>query len=328
LTKPVHRLIAIYALLLAGNVGAWFWALTLFGGNPVLIGTATLAYVLGLRHAVDADHIAAIDNVTRKFVQQGEKPIAVGLYFSLGHSTLVALACGMIAATSTGLSPHFDAVRAIGGLVSTGISAFFLFIIALANAFTLVSVWRVFRAPIGEDVAVPFGPLSRILRPLMAVITNPRQMYPLGFLFGLGFDTASEVGLLSVSASQASHAVSLWTIMVFPALFTAGMSLIDTADGLLMRGAYGWALVEPQRKLAYNLTITLFSILVALIIGALEALSLIAGRFGLTGVFWRWISDLNSHFGAIGCAIIVAFVGCWTLSSLLSRQKPAIAMQP
>jgi high-affinity nickel-transport protein len=153
-------------------------------------------------------------------------------------------------------------------------------------------------------------------------------MYPLGFLFGLGFDTASEVGLLSVSASQAGHSVSLWTIMVFPALFTAGMSLIDTTDGLLMGGAYGWALVEPQRKLAYNFAITLFSILVAFIVGVLEALHLIASHFVLTGVFWHWISDLNSHFTAIGCAIIVVFVGCWILSSLLSRRTLAIAAQP
>ncbi len=328
MTEPVHRLIAIYALLLAGNIGAWLWAILLFGSNPVLIGTATLAYVLGLRHAVDADHIAAIDNVTRKLVQQGKKPIAIGLYFSLGHSTLVALACGMIAATSAGLHTYFGAVRAIGGLVSTGISASFLFIIALANAVTLASVWRAFRATTAEGVAVPFGPLSRILRPLMAVITNSRQMYPLGFLFGLGFDTASEVGLLSVSAGQASHAISLWTIMVFPALFTAGMSLIDTTDGLVMRGAYGWALVEPQRKLAYNFAITLFSILVALIVGVLETLNLIANHFVFTGTFWRWISDLNNHLGAIGCAIIVAFVGCWTLSSLLSRPKRTIATKP
>jgi high-affinity nickel-transport protein len=144
-------------------------------------------------------------------------------------------------------------------------------------------------------------------------------MYLLGFLFGLGFDTASEVGLLGISASQASHAVPLWTIMVFPALFTAGMSLVDTTDGLVMVGAYGWALVRPMRKLVYNLTITLFSILVALIIGALEALNLIAGRFALSGAFWTWVSNLNDHFGAIGCAIIAALIICWIFSALLTR---------
>ena len=172
---------------------------------------------------------------------------------------------------------------------------------------------------------MPGGLSSRILHPLVAMIASPWQMYPLGFLFGLGFDTASEVGLLGVSASAASHAAPIWTVMVFPALFTAGMALIDTTDGLLMKGAYGWALVKPQRKLAYNFTITLISVLVALIVGGLEALNLIAARFVLTGAFWRGVRDLNDHFGALGCAITVALVGCWMLSSLLSRAKPAIA---
>jgi high-affinity nickel-transport protein len=322
-TRPSRqRLIGVYALLAAGNAGAWLWAHALFGSNPVLIGTAVLAYVLGLRHAVDADHIAAIDNVTRKLVQQGEKPATVGLYFSLGHSTVVALACGAIAVTSVSLRAHFAAMRAIGATLGTGISASFLFIIALANIITLLSIWRsVRRARAGEEVdaALPGGPLSRFLRPLMNVIARPWQMYPLGFLFGLGFDTASEVGLLGISASQASHAVPLWTIMVFPALFTAGMSLVDTSDGVMMTGAYSWALIRPMRKLIYNFTITLFSILVALIIGVLEALNLIASHFALSGGFWRWVGNLNDHFGALGCAIVGAMLVCWAFSSLLSR---------
>jgi high-affinity nickel-transport protein len=319
-----NRVLAIYAGLLAGNVGAWLWALTLFRGNPILVGTAILAYVLGLRHAVDADHIAAIDNVTRKLMQQDQKPASVGLYFSLGHSTVVILACGVIAMTSVTLQSHFAALRDLGGLIGTGVSASFLFVIALANIVTLASVWRSFeRARMGGRVAAPEplagGLLSRVLRPVMAFISKPWHMYPLGFLFGLGFDTATEIGLLGISASQASHAIPLWTIMVFPALFTAGMSLIDTTDGLVMVGAYGWAFVAPMRKLVYNLTITLFSILVALIIGALEALNLIAGRFGLNSGPWRWISGLNDHFGAIGCAIILALLACWAFSAFLSR---------
>jgi high-affinity nickel-transport protein len=325
LTEPFNRrILTVYTLLLVGNAAAWLWGAALFAGNPVLIGTAVLAYVLGLRHAVDADHIAAIDNVTRKLMQQGQKPATVGLWFSLGHSTVVALACAAIAMTSVALRAHFAALRDIGTLVGTGVSASFLFIIALANIVTLISVWRAFRrARSGEraksDDALSGGILTRVLKPMMAVIARPEQMYPLGFLFGLGFDTASEVGLLGISASQASHAVPLWTIMVFPALFTAGMSLIDTTDGLFMVGAYGWALVRPMRKLVYNLTITLFSILVALIIGALEALNLIADRFALTGAFWKWVGDLNDHFGAIGCAIIIALLACWAFSAALSR---------
>jgi high-affinity nickel-transport protein len=324
-TEPFSRRITVvYALLLTGNAAAWLWGIALFGSNPVLIGTAVLAYVLGLRHAVDADHIAAIDNVTRKLMQQGQKPATVGLWFSLGHSTVVALACAAIAVTSVTLRAHFAALRDIGSLVGTGVSAGFLFIIAMANIVTLISIWRAFRrgradrqADAGNDL--PGGILMRILKPMMAVIARPEQMYPLGFLFGLGFDTASEVGLLGISASQASHAVPLWTIMVFPALFTAGMSLIDTTDGLFMVGAYGWALVKPMRKLIYNFTITLFSILVALIIGALEALNLIADRFALNGAFWKWVANLNDHFGALGCAVILTLLGCWALSATLSR---------
>jgi high-affinity nickel-transport protein len=327
LTEPFRRrVVGIYGLLLVGNVAAWLWAVMLFGDNPVLIGTAVLAYVLGLRHAVDADHIAAIDNVTRKLMQQGRKPASVGLFFSLGHSTVVALACAVIAVTSVGLRARFASLREIGTLVGTGVSASFLFIIALANIVTLVSVWRTLRrarAGAGETASLPGGLLTRILKPMMAVISRPEQMYPLGFLFGLGFDTASEVGLLGISASQASHAVPLWTIMVFPALFTAGMSLVDTTDGLMMVGAYGWALVKPMRKLVYNLTITLFSILVALIIGALEALNLIADRFALSGGFWRWVGDLNDHFGAMGCAIIGSLLACWLFSALLFRSGKA-----
>jgi high-affinity nickel-transport protein len=321
---PFPKLIGIYGLLLGGNVGAWLWAHALFGSNPVLIGAAVLAYVLGLRHAVDADHIAAIDNVTRKLVARGKKTATVGLWFSLGHSTVVALACATIAITSVSVSSHFAVMRAAGATLGTGISAGFLFIIALANIATLGSIWRAFRrARAGDNVeaALPGGLFSRLLRPMMRVIAQPWQMYPLGFLFGLGFDTASEVGLLGISASQASHAVPLWTIMVFPALFTAGMSLVDTTDGLMMTGAYRWALDRPMHKLAYNFTVTLFSILVALIIGALEALNLIANHFALNGPFWRWVGDLNDHFGAIGCAIIVAMLACWALSSLLSRTR-------
>jgi high-affinity nickel-transport protein len=319
-----NRVIAIYAGLLAGNAGAWLWALILFRGNPILVGTAVLAYVLGLRHAVDADHIAAIDNVTRKLMQQGQKPASVGLYFSLGHSTVVALACGAIALTSVTLQSHFAAMRDLGSLIGTGVSATFLLLIALANIVTLVSVWRTFqRARLGgtalEPAPLAGGLLARLLRPLMVFIAKPWHMYLLGFLFGLGFDTATEIGLLGISASQASHAIPLLTIMVFPALFTAGMSLIDTTDGLVMVGAYGWAFVKPMRKLVYNLAITLFSILVALIIGALEALNLIAGKFALNNGLGRWVSDLNDHFGAIGCAIILALAACWGFSAFLYR---------
>jgi high-affinity nickel-transport protein len=182
-------------------------------------------------------------------------------------------------------------------------------------------MWRAFRIRSDEKADAPAGLLSRLLRPFVAMIAHPWQMYPLGFLFGLGFDTASEVSLLGVSASAASHAASIWTVMVFPALFTAGMVLIDTTDGLLMKAAYGWAQVKPQRKLAYNFTITLISILMAFFVGGLEALNLIANRFSSMGGFWRGVRDVNDHFGAIGCIVTVALVGCWTVSWQLSRSS-------
>ncbi len=321
-----RRLLVLCALLLAGNLGAWLWALSAFRSNPVLIGTALLAYVLGLRHAVDADHIAAIDNVTRKLMQQGRKPLTVGLYFSLGHSTVVGLACAAIAVMSATLRSRFSHLSDLGGVAGTAVSAGFLLLIAAANVGTLVSAYRAFRAqpssgaPHADDVAMPGGVLVRLLRPLLGVISRPWHMYPLGFLFGLGFDTATEVGLLAIAATQASH-LPVGSIMVFPFLFTAGMALIDTADAVLMVAAYGWAFVKPRRKLAYNLVMTLISILVAVIVGALEALNLLGSTLAMSGGFWRWVGDLNSHFGMVGAMIIFVFVVCWGISLLVHQLR-------
>jgi high-affinity nickel-transport protein len=320
-----YRLIGIYALLLTGNACAWLWAWALFAHHPVLIGTATLAYALGLRHAVDADHIVAIDNVTRKLMHSGREPLTAGLYFSLGHSTVVMIACGVLGVAAAGLYTRFAAMRATSEMIGTGISAFFLLAVALANLVTLTSVWQAFRTQTGGVAPAPSGLLSRVLRPLVGAITRPWQMYPLGFLFGLGFDTASEVTLLGVSASAASHEALSWNIMVFPCLFTAGMTLIDTTQGLVMRGAYGWALAEPQRRLAYNLVITLFSVIAALMIGGLEALSMIASGFAWTGAFRQWIDTLCGHFGAIGCIVIAVPLVYWMLAALRSRAGAQLA---
>ncbi len=320
-----NKVLLIYAGLIAGNIAAWAWAFAIFGGNAALMGTAILAYTLGLRHAVDADHIAAIDNVTRKLVQDGQKPTGVGLFFSLGHSTVVILACAGIALLSAALTARFAPLRELGTLIGTTVSASFLIIIAAANIVTLVAILRAMRKPSAPIAPLPGGPLGRLLKPVMNMIGRSWQMYPLGFLFGLGFDTATEVALLGISAAQAHHAVPFWTIMVFPALFTAGMSLIDATDGILMTRLYGWALVRPSRKLVYNLTVTLFSILVALVIAALEVLNLLAGRFALEGAFWRWIGGVNQHFGALGFAVIAAFLGCWGLSVLMARASAARA---
>ncbi len=252
------RVIGIYAVLLAFNLAAWLWAVLAFHDYPVLLGTAFLAYSFGLRHAVDADHIAAIDNVTRKLMQEGQRPVAVGFFFSLGHSTIVVLASVAIAATATAFKTRIDALHSIGGIIGTAVSATFLLAIAVMNSIILGTVWRTFqRVRRGgrydeEDLNLLLsgrGPLSRLFRPLFRLIRRSWHMYPLGFLFGLGFDTATEVGLLGISAAGAAHGMSVWSILVFPALFTAGMSLIDTTDSVLMLGAYGWAFVKPIRDL-------------------------------------------------------------------------------
>ncbi len=325
-----RRLIGIYAILIGANLGAWAWALFAFRGYPVLLGTALLAYSFGARHAVDADHIAAIDNVTRKLMQQGQRPVGVGFFFSLGHSTVVALASAGIALAAAALQTRFAGWREVGGLVGTGVSAGFLFLIALLNLVVLMQIYGTFRqvrrgGRYVEEELDRFlsqrGFLGRIFRPLFRFIGASWQMYPLGFLFGLGFDTATEIGLLGISAAEAAHGLSLWSILVFPALFTAGMSLIDTTDGVLMLGAYGWAFMKPMRKLYYNLTITFVSVLAALIVGGVEALGLVADHLNPEGGFWRAIAALNRNFGSLGFLIIGLFIASWLVSMLVYRLK-------
>jgi len=317
------KVIAIYSLLLIFNLGAWAWALIAFRHFPLLLGTAFLAYSFGLRHAVDADHIAAIDNVTRKLMQDGQRPVSVGLMFSLGHSTVVVLACVAIAATALALKTQLDAVKEIGGVIGTLISAFFLLIIALINLLVLRSVYQAFQRVrqghpyVEEDFNLLLanrGLLARIFRPMFKIITRSWHMYPLGVLFGLGFDTATEIGLLGVSAAQASAGLPIWSILIFPMLFTAGMSLIDTTDSILMLGAYGWAFIKPVRKLYYNMTITLVSVIVALVVGGVEALGLIADQLHLNGAVWQAIGRLNDNFGTLGFIIVGVFALCWGLS--------------
>jgi high-affinity nickel-transport protein len=324
------RIIGLYAVLALANVAVWAWALITFREVPVLLGTSLLAYSFGLRHAVDADHIAAIDNVTRKLMQEGKRPLAAGFYFSLGHSTVVVLLTAVIAATTYALQGQFEALKDIGGLIGTGVSALFLFAIAIVNLFVLVAVWRSFRAvrrgePLVEDDLNAFlaqrGLLGRLFRPLFRLIAKSWHMYPLGILFGLGFDTATEIGLLGIAGAEAARGVSAWSILIFPALFTAGMSLVDTSDSILMLGAYGWAFVKPIRKLYYNLTITFVSVLVALIIGGVEALGLIGDRLNLDGAFWTAIDALNDNFGSLGYVIIAVFALSWIVSALVYRLK-------
>ena len=322
------RLVGIYAFLAAANVVCWAVAFWTFRSHQTLLGTCLLAYTFGLRHAVDADHIAAIDNVMRKLMADGRRPVAVGFYFSLGHSTVVILASAALAATATALKGHFEALRTVGSLVGTVVSVSFLLLIAFGNILVLIGVAKAFqRVKAGgryEEEALDLlladrGLLSRIFRPLFGMVSRSLHMYPLGFLFGLGFDTATEIGVLGLSATGAVQGLSIWSIMTFPALFTAGMTLIDTTDSVLMLGAYGWAFAKPIRKLYYNMTITSNSVLIALVVGGIEALGVVGDRLGQKVGFWAAVGALNDNFGLLGYAIVGLFVASWLISYVVFR---------
>jgi high-affinity nickel-transport protein len=324
-----RRVAWLLGLLVAANIGVWVWAFSLFHDQPLMLGTALLAWGLGLRHAVDADHIAAIDNVTRKLMQDGKRPITVGFWFAIGHSGIVTIAAVTIALTAAAFSQS-DTFKQVGGTVATTVSALFLFAIAAMNLIILRSVWKTFRhvrsggAYVEEDLNILLngrGLLARLFRPMFRLVSRPWHMAPLGFLFGLGFDTATEVAILGLSASQAADGVPIGTLLVLPALFAAGMALIDTIDGVVMLGAYEWAFVKPLRKLYYNITITLISAIIAIVIGAIQASVLIGERLGLTGWPWTLATRLSEDFNSIGFAIIGLFILCWLASFALYRWK-------
>lgn len=310
-------------LILAANVAIWTWTLQALSGRPELLGTALLAYVFGLRHAFDPDHIAAIDNVVRKLMQEQKPSSLVGFYFALGHSSIVMLAS--IAISGTALSIDISAFGDFN-LIRTLVSAFFLLAIGLANYFILKSVWAAFlRVYRGETVTSeqfdPLlstqGPLSRLFRPLFNIVTRSWHMFPVGFMFGLGFDTATEIGLFGISATQAAQGTSFWTILLFPLLFAAGMTLMDTADSMLMTGAYGWAFVKPIRKLWYNLTLTFVSVIIAIFIGGLEVLGLVSDKLGLDKGVWSAVRSLNAHMDDLGYIVVAIFIASWIFSALL-----------
>jgi high-affinity nickel-transport protein len=322
-----NRIFAVYAFLLIFNVLAWGLALGASLAYPILLPTAFLAYTFGLRHAVDADHIAAIDNTTRKLMQDGQRPVAVGLFFSLGHSTIV-VGLSVLIAISAGLVSDIPSLREVGGLIGTTVSAVFLLVIGLLNLIVLIDIYKMFRrvsagGSYDEQTLEEFlnnrGLLARLLKPMLRLIRKSWHMYPLGVLFGLGFDTASEVALLGLAATSGANHIPVVFILILPALFAAGMSLVDATDGILMLGAYGWAYVKPIRKLYYNLNITLVSVIIAFAVGGIEVLNIFAERFGLTGVIWDFVGGLD--FGLIGFAIIGIFVVCWTLSTAIYRWK-------
>ncbi|KAJ8139206.1 hypothetical protein OY671_007583 [Metschnikowia pulcherrima] len=315
--------------LIAANIAAWLWAYSSFHAQPSMLGTALLAWGSGSRHAVDADHIAAIDNVTRKSMQDGQRPVTAGFWFAVGHSGIIAIASVGIALT-TSASARFGAFKEVGGVVATIVSASFLFTIAGMNSVISRSVWRTFvHVRKGGEYAEDDldsslggrGSLSRSFRPMFRSVNRSWHMAPLGFSFGSGFDTATEVAISGMSASQAANGSSIGTILVSPASFAAGMALIDTSDGVVMLGAYEWAFVKPIRKLYYNITITSISAIVAIVIGGIETSASIGDKSGSTGTPWRIAAESGENFNGLGFAIIGLFVFCWLASFAIYRWK-------
>ncbi len=288
------------------------------------IGLGVTAYTLGLRHAFDADHIAAIDNTTRKFMAEGKRPLSVGFFFSLGHSTVVfALAfLFSIGVRSIAGSVENDGstLHAITGWIGTAVSGGFLYLIAAINLVVLWGIVKVFRGMRRgkydeaelERQLNSRGFMNRILGRATRSITKPWQMYPLGILFGLGFDTATEVALLFIAAGAAGAGLPWYAILVLPVLFAAGMSLLDTIDGSFMNFAYGWAFSKPVRKVYYNITITGLSVAVAFLIGTVELLGIIAEKAQLTGPFWDWVSGLDLN--KMGYWIVGLFIVTWIVA--------------
>nr|WP_295741876.1 HoxN/HupN/NixA family nickel/cobalt transporter [uncultured Acidocella sp.] len=322
------KVIGIYIFLFSLNIGAWILAFASFWDQPAMLGTAMLAYSFGLRHAVDADHIAAIDNVTRKLMQEKKRPIAVGFFFSIGHSLVLLIGVAAIALTASTLETHFNRFNNDAGFISTIMSTGFLLLISAMNLMIAISVYRTFRHVrrgghyVDEDFDMLLnkrGLLARLFRPMFTLVHKSWHMAPLGFLFGLGFDTATEVTLLGIASTEAIHGMSLWPILAFPLLFAAGMSLVDTTDGVMMLGAYGWAFVKPIRKLYYNLTITLVSVVVALVVGGVEGLGLINAECSFKGWFWDQINMLNDNFASLGYVIIGIFAVSWGVSAVVYR---------
>jgi nickel/cobalt transporter (NiCoT) family protein len=315
------RLSGFGAAIALLHVAGWGLFLYYVDRSPALAGLGVLAYTFGLRHAFDADHIAAIDNTTRKMLQHEKRPLGVGFFFSLGHSTIVfglALALALAAKTVNSSIPSF---QNWGGYVGTSVSGTFLWIIGILNLLVLLDILRIFKEMRRgsydrerlEQRLVDRGFMNRFfIGKLFRFVSKSWHMYPLGILFGLGFDTASEVGLLALAAGVATHHVPFLAVMSLPILFAAGMSLMDTIDGAFMTQAYGWAFSNPVRKVYYNITVTSLSVAVALLIGTVELLQVLAQKLSLDTGFWGWLGGLD--FGNLGYGVVGLFVLTWAVS--------------
>jgi len=296
--------------------------------SPVLNGLGIVAYVLGLRHGVDADHIVAIDNTTRKLMQQDKPRFTVGTWFSLGHSTIVVGLIAVIVFVTRSVIGQIPALQNMGDIVGTLVSGAFLFIIGFINLLIVFGVYRLFKqARSGtmkeeelEEYMQKRGFMNRLFRPLFKFVNDAWQIYPIGVLFGLGFDTATEVALIAISVGiGVSSTIPLWQILVLPLLFTCGMVLTDTTDGVTMRFAYGWAFLTPLKKIYYNLTVTVMSVLVAFVIGGIELVQVLGTELNLSSGFWNWLENLD--FETMGFAIVAIFALTWVSAYGVWRYK-------
>jgi high-affinity nickel-transport protein len=323
------KVATIYALLLPANLAAWLCAWIAFGNRPALLGIALLAYVFGLRPAFDADHIAAIDNTTRKLVNEGKRPLTTGFYFSLGHSSVVFLLAVLLNFGIRGLDNQVknssSQLQQTTNIVGTAVSGTFLFLIAALNVVVLASIIKVFREMRSgryndeelEAQLAKRGLMNRVLGRFSRNIDQPWKMYPIGFLFGLGFDTATEVALLVLAGTAVVGGLPFYAVLSLPILFAAGMSMFDTADGCFMNFAYDWAFARPIRKVYYNLTITGLSVFIAVFVGAIELLGLLAQEGKLTGSGWAWLENFNIN--TAGFVIVGVFVLTWVVALSIWR---------
>jgi high-affinity nickel-transport protein len=333
LTAAQWRTVALMATVVGGLHAVGFFLLIVVvapehykmgASGAFTIGVGMTAYTLGMRHAFDADHIAAIDNTTRKLMSEGKRPMSVGFFFSLGHSTVVFALAFLFAIGVRRLNGQVSndgsRLHHVAGWIGTGVSGTFLYIIAILNVMILVGILRVFRemrtgqydeAELEHQLQTR-GLMNRFYGRFTRMVTKPWQMYPIGLLFGLGFDTATEVGLLFLAAGAAGAGLPFYAILCLPILFAAGMSLLDTIDGSFMNFAYGWAFSKPVRKVFYNITITGLTVAVALVIGTIELVGIVAQHLNASGTFWVWVENIDIN--ALGFIIVGLFVATWVIA--------------
>lgn len=315
------RLAGLFGFIGALHLLGWGLYLHYAGHYPQLVGLGFVAYMFGLRHAFDADHIAAVDDTVRFMLQKGKQPLGVGFFFSLGHSTVVLGLAIAIAVAATAVKTELPQLQIMGAVIGTGVSGIFLWIIGILNLFVLLDILKIWRkAKSGthshahlDDLLQKRGLLNRLFGGrLQKLMNHSWQMYPLGLLFGLGFDTASEVGLLAMTAGASAGNLPVPAVLCLPILFAAGMSIMDTTDGVLMCKAYNWAFINPLRKIFYNITTTGLAVAVALVVGTVELLQVFIGILHLRGHFYDFVATLD--FGILGYLIVGMFVLAWGLS--------------